>query len=1487
MPTLMDSRQVVNRAALATIGSSVNTTLDSLFSQIDSVIVTKAGTQTITGVKTFGASAITTPVLIIRDANAGDSTNTVQLLVGNSGASQGSIFLQYTNAAATGSPVGRLSFQPRNNANSSATNPANITFTKTAGADTAVIDIANTVGRIYLKENGQVGIGTNTPGAGLDVANTSTSNAATLRVNAQLNGSGPGLKIVSATRSVTESVLEVDSASVVGSLTMLGSGKVGIGTNSPSQMLDVVNNQNADTRVRIGNNSAGNAASLIFFLGGDAANTYLYHQNSGFATTGPFRANGGTLRNDSAGLDILAGGGSGDIKFWTGGNNQRAILTSAGDLGLGTTSPVNSAGAATLTIAGSTGGQIAFQNGVTAKGYIYNNATNLLISSAVTNSILFMRDTGTNESGRWDPSGRLLIGNTATRANTASSGSSLQIESGGSAASASIYRATNDTAPPALVLGKTRATTIGGVTTVAAGDNTGALHFEGTDGTSSVRSASILGIVEGAVSTGVVPGVLAFFTCNSSGTNTERMRIDSTGAVIIGGTVAGAKFDVQNGNARVVNTDGGSTFIFSESHGTGTAPFFAGRMSRGTLASPTATQNNDTLMELVGIGYGTSAYGPASSYIAITASENWTNSANGSYMSFATVSQGTVVQSERMRILTNGGVAIGTTSLGTGSTLTVAGNTSVTNNQFYGLQDTSNNPGGRFGIDTSNNVYLGNFNTGGILTLQVASGGDIRSFQAAVELSRLNAIGLGIGLSPATRLDVQAVTTVGSSFGLRVAGGTNASDYAARFNNATGTALWQVDGTGLMQLFGSTTGNVGIRASASTTTYALTMPAAQGAAETTLVNDGTGILTWRQGSGSGTKNYLGTVNAVNGNGNFELGTTTKWSLAHSSLSNTFPSTVGTAGNSFSSAGGAHGGSAASGNLSISAISSGQLAGSYSLSYVSSAATTAGDMLISDAFTIDLEDQAKVMTIKVYYKAQTNPANGNFSGTSSNSFGIAIYDVTNAAWIQPSGVFNIVQNSGVGYMTGTFQTTSNSTQYQIAFYNANASGGAITMYLDDFFIGPQTAPVGPAVSDWTAFTPTGSFTTNSTYTGFYRRVGDEMEVVAKVAFSGAPNSVSCYINLPSGYTLDTSKIVDSGNFNTNVGMGALFGGTYNLEVLSYTSTQVAVAYQSTNAGLMTQVTQSLPISLANGNAITVWFKVPIVGWSSSVSMSNDTDTRVVAAAYYMSTNTTPGSGNQINFDTKLYDTHGSVTTGTNAWKFTAPVTGYYNVHSFTNLNNATSSNISLYLNGTIKFGLYNQGTAGVGNANVTVFMNAGDFVDVRPDAGSQFVGTQTSSHIHIERVSGPAVIAATESVAATYTVDGGGQSLTSASVAIQFNTKTFDSHSAVTTGSSWQFKAPISGKYHVSWQVFSATNSSGNFQLQLVKNGSVVVGRANTYATMAGGSSVVANQATAAQAVDVQLNAGDVLSVSIGMAASVGSVYTATTDSWFSIFRIGN
>ena len=90
---------------------------------------------------------------------------------------------------------------------------------------------------------------------------------------------------------------------------------------------------------------------------------------------------------------------------------------------------------------------------------------------------------------------------------------------------------------PALVLAKSDGATIGTFTATASGDTLGYMTWEGADGTQFTRAADIRALVNGTVSTGVVPGSLSFRVANSSGTLTERLLIAADGTHTVTGTL--------------------------------------------------------------------------------------------------------------------------------------------------------------------------------------------------------------------------------------------------------------------------------------------------------------------------------------------------------------------------------------------------------------------------------------------------------------------------------------------------------------------------------------------------------------------------------------------------------------------------------------------------------------------------------------------------------------------------------------------------------------------------------------------------------------------------------------------------------------------------------------------------------------------------------------------------------------------------------------
>jgi len=89
---------------------------------------------------------------------------------------------------------------------------------------------------------------------------------------------------------------------------------------------------------------------------------------------------------------------------------QTMTLDSNGNLGVGSTAPTNSGGYKTLSLSGSTGGQISFQQSNSDKAYIYHDTSNFNIYNAVSGPLVFW--TNSAERARITAGGDLLVGTT-------------------------------------------------------------------------------------------------------------------------------------------------------------------------------------------------------------------------------------------------------------------------------------------------------------------------------------------------------------------------------------------------------------------------------------------------------------------------------------------------------------------------------------------------------------------------------------------------------------------------------------------------------------------------------------------------------------------------------------------------------------------------------------------------------------------------------------------------------------------------------------------------------------------------------------------------------------------------------------------------------------------------------------------------------------------------------------------------------------------
>ena len=135
----------------------------------------------------------------------------------------------------------------------------------------------------------------------------------------------------------------------------------------------------------------------------------------------------------------------------------------------------------------------------------------------------------------------------------------------------------------------------------------------------------------------------------------------------------------------------------------------------------------------------------------------------------------------------------------------------------------------------------------------------------------------------------------------------------------------------------------------------------------------------------------------------------------------------------------------------------------------------------------------------------------------------------------------------------------------------------------------------------AFTPTGSWNTNVTYTGFWTRLGDHAKIQIKALATGVPATGSLTLNIPSGLLIDTAKLTTSST-STNLGEIAINdNGTQLYEGFATYSTTSAIACQvKQTSGTYVESAGSIsptgPQIWANGDFADVSILVPIAGWN---------------------------------------------------------------------------------------------------------------------------------------------------------------------------------------------------------------------------------------------------------------------------------------------------
>lgn len=259
-----------------------------------------------------------------------------------------------------------------------------------------------------------------------------------------------------------------------------------------------------------------------------------------------------------------------------------------------------------------------------------------------------------------------------------------------------------------------------------------------------------------------------------------------------------------------------------------------------------------------------------------------------------------------------------------------------------------------------------------------------------------------------------------------------------------------------------------------------------------------------------------------------------------------------------------------------------------------AAGAAADYM-KNAFTINNIQKSQPLNISFDFITQSGAA-GDWDAT--------IFDVTAATTIVVSAPSQGGSGGNLSAGNGTFNAffiSTTNTSYELRIVRKGGSG---TFSAANFDIFQQQVRVGAAVTEWQSYTPVvaGLGTGSGTTTGFWRRVGDSLDVHINFNKDGSAGTgaASVTFSIPSSLTIDTTK------YNQG-GVSALLGTavTFSVDVLNQYSSTTVGPNSLTVLGVYDIGSGSFHTGAdyRAGSQTSIRALLPIANWSSNMQMAD--------------------------------------------------------------------------------------------------------------------------------------------------------------------------------------------------------------------------------------------------------------------------------------------
>lgn len=262
-------------------------------------------------------------------------------------------------------------------------------------------------------------------------------------------------------------------------------------------------------------------------------------------------------------------------------------------------------------------------------------------------------------------------------------------------------------------------------------------------------------------------------------------------------------------------------------------------------------------------------------------------------------------------------------------------------------------------------------------------------------------------------------------------------------------------------------------------------------------------------------------------------------------------------------------------------------------------TNDGSGTAGQSYCLQIGDADKTKKLKIEWAQKVSTSTAYAAG----DYTVAIYSDTASDCSGTEVALTLAGSSSIPAQDGVYFNEFDSTTsdyYELKIVRAAGSASS-WVALSSIVVGPGKLHSGAVVTAWQSYTPTGSWTTNTTYpASYWRRVGENIEARGRVATAGAPDTAVLTINwLPSGVTFNTSKHSTNGSIPLGPA-GIRDSGTRSYPAITVyaSTTTISVTHAETTGSTNSDVEQDSPITFGASDSVNWFATAPITEWANS-------------------------------------------------------------------------------------------------------------------------------------------------------------------------------------------------------------------------------------------------------------------------------------------------